>query len=53
MESNETLPKGFVQIVDCCKFCIYSDIAGNRQTIGWYSRHDICVMIFSICEDHT
>ena len=50
MESNETLPKGFVQMVDCYKFCIHSSIIGNRQVIGWCSRHDICVIIFSTCK---
>ena len=34
MESNETLSKGFVQMVDCCQFYIHSDIIGNRQVIG-------------------
>ena len=53
MESNETLPKGFVQRVDCCQFCIHSDIIGNRQVIGWCSRHGIYVIIFSTCEDYT
>ena len=52
MESNETLPEGFVQMVDCCKFCIHSDIIGNRQVIGWCTKHDICVIIFSTCKDY-
>ena len=52
MESNETLPEGFVQMVDCCQFCIHNDISGNKQTIGWYSRYDICVMIFNTCKDY-
>jgi len=34
MESNETLSEGFVQMVDCCQFCIRSSIIGNRQVIG-------------------
>ena len=52
MESNETLPEGFVQMVDCCQFCIHSSIVGNRQTIGWCFKHDISVTIFSVCKDY-
>ena len=53
MESNETLPEGFVQMVDCCKFCIHSNTGEHLQLLGQYSRHDICVIIFSTCKDYT
>ena len=43
MESNETLPEGFVQIVDCCQFCIHSNTGEHLQLLGWCNRHDICV----------
>ena len=52
MESNETLPEGFVQMVDCCQFCIHSDTGEHLQMFGWCSKHDICVTIFSICKDY-
>ena len=52
MESNETLPEGFIQIVDCCKSCIHSSIIGNGQTMGWCFKHEISVMSFSTCKDY-
>ena len=52
MESKETLPEGFVQIVDCCEFCIHSDTEEHLQLLGWCSKYKISVMIFSICKDY-
>ena len=52
MESNETLPEGFVQMVDCCKTCIHCDTEEHLQLVEWCSKHEICVMIFSICKDY-
>lgn len=52
MESNKTLPEGFVQVVDCCEFCIHSDTGEHLQLLGWCSKHEICVMIFSVCKDY-
>ena len=52
MENNETLPEGFVQMVDCCKCCIHNDTEDYQQLSGWCSKYKICVMIFSICKDY-
>ena len=52
MESEEPLPEGFVQIVDCCEFCIHSDTEEHLQLLGWCSKYEISVMIFSICKDY-
>ena len=52
MENNKTLPEGFVQMVDCCKCCIHNDTEDYQQLSGWCSKHEICVMIFSICKDY-
>ena len=52
MENKETLPEGFVQMVDCCKACIYNNTIEHQQLLGWCSKHDISVMIFSICKDY-
>ena len=52
MESNETLPEGFVEMVDCCRFCIHRDIGEYLQMFGWCSKHDISIMIFSTCKDY-
>ena len=49
MESNETLPEGFVRMVDCCQFCIHSD---TEEYFGWCNKHDICITIFSTCKDY-
>ena len=53
MESNETLPEGFVQMVDCCGLCIYSDTGEHLQMFGWCSKYKISVTIFSTCKDYT
>ena len=52
MGSKEPLPKGFVQMVDCCEFCIHSNTEEHLQLLGWCSKYKICVMIFSTCKDY-